>query len=414
MITGNFTPEQKAKFMTGNKMNNFESPISSIQGSEEKQPNVTFNPPKFKRYLPIVLGVLVAMLFIYLGVLYYQNNGVTDLLNPWGSKGSEDMSNKFVNPLTGEIVPLDQAADWKDKRPIGVMMNNHIASRPQSGLVDADVVYEIVAEGGITRYLAFFLSKLPEKIGTVRSTREYYLVLVKEMGDAMLMHIGWSPQALIAIETWPVRSLGRGGAQFTRDQARINAGIPIEHTAYVNGPYLRQLSIDLGWEGTSPTFESWKFKDEGPVDKTQQCLIAECDKPLIIDFWYKGDYTGAFKYDRNTNSYLRFTGYDANDQLQALIDPETKKQVTVKNVVVQFVAENSIAGDDKNRLDYQLIGSGQTVVFRDGQAIKGIWRKESRDGRTKFFDTSGQEIPFNRGKIWVSIVPDRNISQVTY
>jgi hypothetical protein len=400
------SPEQKAKFMTGKSLRSVNRKQSSFMSGIIR---------------PIVLFIGLAAL---VGLLYY---GYTLLpvkptinlkkpINPFGSLNDSDpnpFANKFMNPLTGEYVANDTAAAWKDERPIGVMMNNFTSSRPQSGLSSADVVYEVVAEGGITRYLAFFLSDLPKKIGTVRSTREYYLVLVKEMGDAMIMHIGWSPQALEAIQTWPVRSLGRGGAQFTRDQARINAGIPIEHTAYVDGPYLRELGHELGWEGKSPTFESWQFKEDGPVDKSQQCLVLEC-KNLVIDFWYKGDYTGAFKYDRNTNTYQRFTGYDDNDQLIALIDPETQKQVAVKNIVVQFVTETSIAGDDKNRLDYQLVGSGEALIFRDGNVQKALWRKASRDGRTKFFDESGKEILFNRGKIWVSIVPDRNISQVEY
>ncbi len=404
MNDANISPEQKAKFMTGGKLNN----------AGRFGPTIN---PKLKAKLPIILiSLLVISGLALAGYFIYSKNGSNNLLAPIGIKGdknAKDTTEKFMNPLTGEYVDLEVAKIWKDERPIGVMMNNHLSSRPQSGLNSADVVYEIVAEGGITRFLAFFLSNLPEKIGTVRSTREYYLVLVKEMGDAMLMHIGWSPQALEAIQSWPVRSLGRGGAEFTRDQSRINAGIPIEHTAYVNGPYLRDLGHKLGWEGKDESFESWKFKDEGPVDTAQQCLVLEC-KPLVIDFWYKGDYTGGFKYDRATNSYFRYSGYDNNDQLQALIDPETNKQIAVKNVILQFVVENSIANDEKHRLDYQLVGSGEAVVFRDGQAIKSVWRKASRDGRTKFFDNNGQEILFNRGKIWVSIVPDRNISQVEY
>ncbi len=409
------TPEQQAKFLSGKNKKDFEVTINSstLNGKADK---VNYFAKKPTTYLPIIIGTVVILFVAYFGFRAFQNGGSKNTLNPWSSGDNNGSSSGefFENPLNGEKVPMSEASEWKDSRPIGVMMNNHLSSRPQSGLGEADLVFEIVAEGGITRYLAFFLSKLPEKIGTVRSTREYYLVIVKEIGDAMLMHIGWSPQALVAIESWPVRSLGRGGAQFFRDEARINAGIPIEHTAYVNGKHLREHGNSLGWEGKSETFESWKFKEDGPVDKSQQCLVTECDKPLVIDFWYKGDYTGAFKYDRNTNSYLRFSGYDENDQLTALIDPESNKQVAVKNVIVQYVVENSISGDDKNRLDYQFIGSGQAVVFRDGQALKATWRKESRDGRTKYFDSNGQEILFNRGKIWVSIVPDRNMSQVEY
>jgi hypothetical protein len=399
MIVENISPEQRAKFMTANQ-------IDSL-GSPEKE-------KKQSKIFPIIYGILAAAIIVFAAGRLLINSGAKNILSPFVSKNSGLFSGPMVeNPLNGMLYKEADAAAWKDARPLGVMTNNHVEARPQSGLIDADLVYEIVAEGGITRYLAFFLSTLPEKIGPVRSTREYYLVLVKELGDAMLMHIGYSPQALEAIETWPVRSLGRGGADFWRDQKRLDAGVAIEHTAYVSGSELRKLGDSLGWHGKRE-FESWKFKDDGPIDTSQVQLVGEGDKPIVIDFWFKGDYTGAFKYDRATNTYLRFTGYDDKNQLIPLLDQESQKQVAVKNVVVQFATETSIPDDEKHRLEYNLVGSGQAVVFLDGKAIKAIWKKESRDGRTKFYDTNGQEIVFNRGKIWVSIVPDRNIEQFVY
>lgn len=400
MTSENISPEQRARFMNTGQ-------ISSLgDASPAKKP---------VKFIPIIYGILCAALIVLAGGRILINSGVKNVLSPFikDALGNINLGPTASNPLNGEVFKEADASAWKDARPLGVMINNHIEARPQSGLIDADLVYEVVAEGGITRYLGFFLSHLPEKIGPVRSTREYYLVLVKELGDAMLMHIGFSPQALEAIETWPVRSLGRGGGEFWRDQPRLDAGIAIEHTAYVSGSALREVGNGLGWQGKRD-FDMWKFKNDGPIDAAQQCLIGECDKPIVIDFWFAGDYTGAFKYDRATNSYLRFTGYDDNNQLIALLDQESKKQVAVKNVIVQFATENSIPDDDKHRLEYTLVGSGQAVVFFDGKATKAVWKKESRDGRTKFFDTGGQEIVFNRGKIWVSIVPDRNIEQFVF
>jgi hypothetical protein len=134
-------------------------------------------------------------------------------LNPVSSNSPVVQTVKITNDLTGEKFTEAEAGSWVNERPLGVMINNHVDARPQSGLIYADLVYEIVAEGGITRFLAFYLTNTPEKIGPVRSTREYYLVLVKELSDAMIMHIGYSPQALEAIDTWPVRSLFRGGCE---------------------------------------------------------------------------------------------------------------------------------------------------------------------------------------------------------
>ena len=356
----------------------------------------------------VVLGIIVAGLLVLLGFSLFGGEGGDGIIrSPLGSAGgSLTKEDKVVNPLNGELFKPKEAEDWLGRRPLAVMVNNHIDARPQSGLIYADLVYEIVAEGGITRLLPFFKSETPEKIGPVRSTREYYLVFVKEMGDAMLMHIGWSPQALAAIESWPVRSLGRGGGQFWRDNPR---GVAIEHTAYVNGKDLVELGVDtLGWGGTRE-YTVWQYKDEvGVYDSYPNA------NDLFIDFWFKGDYSAIFKYDTENNSYLRSMGYDENDNPIPHADQDTKEQINVKNVIVQYVTESPIPNDPKGRLDYELVGSGTGLVFIDGKVIDVSWNKEARDERTMFYDSDGAEIQFNRGQIWVSVVPDRNIEQVVY
>ena len=389
---------------------NLESIVSDVAPVEEtkKLKNIrrTFRSWKSsepKKNLAIVGGVLVAAVLVFLGASLLTGRGGS-VLSPLGDRAG-GLLGGVQNPLTGEMVSGKSAEAWKDIRPLAVMVNNHTDARPQSGLIYADFVYEIVAEGGITRLLPFYLSNIPEKIGPVRSTREYYLVLVKELGDAMLMHIGWSPQALEAIETWPVRSLGRGGGQFWRD---TSLNVATEHTAYVNGKDLLQVAVNLGWGGTRE-FRLWEFKE----DKTGYDS-APAATNVSIDFWSKGDYSAVFKYDAVTNSYLRYLGYDSSDQPISHTDRETKEQIKVKNLIVQFVPENAISGDDKNRLNYEFVGTGSALVFLDGKVISATWTKDSRDDRTIFYDGSGQEITFNRGKIWVSVVPDRNVDQVVY
>ena len=93
---------------------------------------------------------------------------------------------------------------------------------------------------------------------------------------------------------------------------------------------------------------------------------------------------------------------------------QTTTQVSAKNLIVLYVTELSIDGDDKNRLDYELVGSGQGVVFIDGTSIPVTWSKASRDDRTMLYDESGNEVVFNRGNFWIMVVPDRNIDQVIY
>lgn len=367
----------------------------------------------------IIFGVLAATLILWF-TLHKKENFT--LLNPFGKNDSQQASNKTVpNPLTGIKYTEEEAAAWKNIRPIGAMVNNHTEARPQSGLTQADVVYEMVAEGGITRYIAFFFTNAPLKVGPIRSIREYYLILVKEMGDAMIMHIGWSPQALQAIEAWPVRSLNRLGLncenvladptdyECWRNKTRVDSDVPWEHTAYANIVELRKKGDAAGWEGSTEGFRSWLFKDSSAKYATFPTA-----SDITIDFWYSGDYSSIFKYNASTNTYLRFLGYDENNQPIAHRDSESGKQIEIKNVIVQFATETSIVGDEKNRLDYELEGSGEAYVFMDGRIILATWNKSSREGRTLYYDNNGNALEFNRGNFWISIVPDRNKEQVVY
>ena len=363
----------------------------------------------------VIAGVVVAgLLVFFLGRKELLRNGflgsgVKEILRPIsnsnGSKAGKKDEKKVQDPLNGVLYTEADSKPFINVRPLAVMINNYIDARPQSGLINADLVYEVIAEGGITRFLAFFLSKTPEKIGPIRSAREYYLVLVKELGDAVFMHIGWSPQALEAIETWPVRSLGRGGGQFWRD---TSLNVATEHTAYSNGTVLRKISDNLGWSGKKD-FDVWQFKNDKEGYNTAQAV-----NNISIDFWNKGDYSAIWKYDQKTNGYLRFTGYDSSLVPIPHKDRESGKQIWAKNVIVQFAVETKVNGDEKGRLIYDLIGSGDGLVFIDGKVNKVTWSKALRDGRTKFYNGSGEEFKFNRGMVWISIVPDRNVDQVVY
>lgn len=376
--------------------------VHTLKAVEKKDPK--------KIILIVVLGLTFGLFVTSFTYTYLFSGDSKSLITPL-SKDSLLDSNKnsvVMNPLTGEEFTESEATLWKDIRPLAVMINNYTAARPQSGLIDADLVYEIVAEGGITRFIAFFQSKLPEKVGPIRSARHYYLVLVKELGDAMFMHIGWSPQALNAIETWPVKSLGRGQATFWRDATRLANGVATEHTAYSNAKDLVQTGLELGWDGTH-AFDIWKFKDDSNTQDNQDKV-----NKVTIDFWYKGDYSAIWEYDASSNSYLRYTGYDNQGVPIAHVDQETQDQMSFKNVIVQFAVEKPIVNDPKHRLDYELIGSGEGLVFIDGTVYNVTWSKESREERTIFYDENGVEMEFNRGKFWISIVPERNKEQVVY
>lgn len=313
----------------------------------------------------------------------------------------------YFNPLNGEKYITDLEPIFLKNRPLGVMVNNAIPARPQVGLESADLIYEIVAEGGITRFLAFFLSDLPEVVGPIRSIREYHLTLVKETGDAMIMHIGYSPVARKRLDDWGIKSLGLGGGSFYRDNFG-DSSLATEHTAFGNTKDLFASGVKMGFGGSSQT-ESWKFKEENEKPSN-----LENASYLEISFWYKGDYTGIFKYDEIANTYQRFNGYDGDGAPILLKNRKNMKTVNVKNVVVQFAEEKPIENDEKGRLDYVLIGQGEALFFMDGGVRKGKWKKESLETRTKFYLENSKEVEFNRGKFWISVVPSRNKDLVVY
>lgn len=362
-----------------------------------------------KKYI-LIFSIL--FLFIFLGFYFtsnFKNNNQEDISKAivnTKNTGLEVVSENFyINDLTGEKLYSSSEPEFLKSRPLTVMINNAVPARPQIGLTDADIIYEVIAEGGITRFLAVYYSKLPEKVGPIRSTREYYLMIVKELGDAMIMHIGFSPQAREKIDTWKIRSLGIGGGPFYRDNFG-DANMATEHTAYANGNELFKKGLELGWSGKR-TIESWKFKEK--MEKTQDLKKADY---IEINFWYKGDYSGIFKYNSSSNRYTRYSGFDENDNPILLKDRVSNQTVEVSNLVVMFANEVPIPNDDKNRLDYELIGQGTGYIFRDGTVTELTWKKENLEKRTKFYLVNGEEVEFNRGKIWVSIVPSRNADQV--
>jgi hypothetical protein len=356
-----------------------------------------------KNILLIIVLTFVSLIIVYFLIPKNTDSQFLDVIR------NRDLSvtflPKFENPITGEFINSNEKPEFLNRKPLGVMINNAVPARPQAGISEADIVYEIVAEGGITRFLAFYLSNLPEKVGPIRSVREYYLTIVKELGDSLLMHIGYSPQALQRISDWNILSLGQAGADFYRDD-RGNPEVATEHTAFANAKDLYTYAQAIKFN-TPSEFKVWKFNEEINLSGFETANL------IKIDFWYEGDYSAVFKYDPLTEEYIRYSGVIDNVP-QILIDDLNKKEIRVKNLVVQFANEVPITGDNKGRLDYEMIDSGNALVFRNGIVTKSIWKKNSLEDRTTFYDLNNNEIEFNRGKFWVSVVPSRNENQVKY
>lgn len=324
-------------------------------------------------------------------------------------------------PINGALWSKAQRAVWEKRRPLGVMIENHTDSRPQSGLSYADIVYEAVAEGGITRFIAIFYCRDANPIGPVRSARMYYVNLLQEYGENPLYaHVGGANTPGPADALGEIQDLGwdqyndlnQFGVPFPyyyRDYERL-PNVVTEHTMYAATNKLwefaknkRKLSnVDEDGKSWDETFTSWKFKDDAPAANRGS------KNKISLYFWKQyGDFNVQWNYDKATNSYKRVNGRNPHT------DKDTGKQLAVKNVVVVLADESSANdGYEGGHLLYDLVGSGDAYIFQNGKAAEITWKKSSPEKRMMFTDSAGQEASFVRGQIWVEIVPTGN--EITY
>ncbi|MDO8577132.1 MAG: DUF3048 domain-containing protein [Candidatus Daviesbacteria bacterium] len=318
-------------------------------------------------------------------------------------------------PLNGSKHTQKAEDYWSKRRPLAVIIENHTEARPQSGLSSADVVYEAVAEGGITRFMAIFYCNLSDiQVGPVRSARTYYLDWLGEY-DALYAHVGGAntpgpADALGQIIKYGIKDLNQfsiGFPVFWRDYQRLGHQVDTEHTMYSTTAKLWDIGAKRGWTATDSAgikwdkdFVPWKFKDDKGGGTTAN---------IKVNFWEsQPGYDVAWTYDPASNSYKRKNG--GSDHL----DLNNNTVLNPKVIIVQLEREsNANDGYPGNvHLLYGTTGSGKALIFQDGNAVEGKWIKASRLSRSKYVDASGKEIEFNRGEIWIQTVPEG--SKVSY
>ena len=191
-----------------------------------------------------------------------------------------------------------------------------------------------------------------------------------------------------------------GFPTFKRDESRLGREVATEHTMYSVTNKLWAVGVKRGLTEKDKDGDSWddnfvkySFKEDAPVDKRP------ASQSINIEFWNNSNYYVDWTYDKVDNLYLRNNGGEEH------IDRNTKKQLSARNVVVLYMTE-SHANDgyeDNAHLLYGTKGTGKALIFMDGKQIKGTWKKSGREGRTIVTDANGEEIKFNRGKIWFEI-----------
>ncbi len=278
--------------------------------------------------------------------------------------------------LTGVEVPLDI-----NKRPVtAIMIENSPDARPQSGLKDAGIVFEAIAEGGITRFNALFLESQPDYIGPVRSVRPYYIDLFLPF-DASIVHAGGSAEGLAKLKALGVKDIDHGanGGAFRRVSNRF-----APHNLYTSMAALDTVNQQRGY--TSSNFTSWERKKEAP---------GQTPAARVLDFALSGPlYDPHFVYDPASNSYLRSEGGKPHT------DERTGAQLAPKVVIALAMAYS------KNGIYsvYQTSGAGTMFVFQDGQVQQGTWKKGESKTQFEFLDANGKKLALNPGQTWVTLV----------
>jgi hypothetical protein len=299
------------------------------------------------------------------------------------------------SPLNGVLFTKSEMDILQSRRPVAVMINNHAAARPQSGLNSADIVIEANVESGITRYMAIFWSEAPEKVGPIRSIRQYYLEWLSEY-DPIVIHDGCASSDDVRVNAcgniylYGIKDIGTLGAWRWDDGRRY-----APHNEYSSVEYAWEYAKKVDWD-SFPTIESWEFKNDSDISLRGDGETVEVTFHTRLN---NGElYDAIWTYDATTNSYFRKVGGQAD------MDQETSTQVSAKNVVIQEV-EMINTGDDKAHIILTTIDEGDAIFLIDGNIEYGTWKKTSRTDRTTYYDSKGDEIEFNRGRIWISVIP---------
>ena len=298
-------------------------------------------------------------------------------------KEQKQEETSWTFPLTG--IPTDEKAM---QRAVAVMINNYPAARPQSGLHKADIVYEVLAEGDITRLLAIYQSEQPNVIGPVRSARDYFVQLSNGFHALYVCH-GWSPEAQTLLKSGAVdylNGLFYDGTLFWRDRTR-----KAPHNSYISFEHIKK-----GAEKNGYVFE----EEVKPLPFFTNGLTNTI-KATNIDVVYSKRSYAHVHYVYDGAKYVRSSGGEPT------VDRETNTPIAVENVFVIEAVHRII--DDYGRRDIDFMSGGNGYLFQKGTVQHVQWKNV--DGRLLPYK-DGVPLGFIPGKTWIQVVPD--LRQVQY
>lgn len=294
-----------------------------------------------------------------------------------------------TEPLTGVPTMFPTG----NVRPIVVMIENSFRARPQSGLIDADIVYEALAEGNITRFVAVFHSTAPSVIGPVRSIRPYFVQLAHGL-DALLVHAGWSQDAMIAIERLGVDHLDQvygDHKYYWRDRSRR-----APHNLYTGIDRIREAFSDralrTAWDARVLDFA------------LDQVLYPEGIPTRAVVIPYLGGYRAGYTYDETLGVYVRTMNGAVH------IDKTSDRALTANNVLIVEARHRIL--DKVGRRDVDIQSGGRAVLMQSGRRQDVWWKWTGGIIRPYVALEAPDAIPLIPGTTWIQIV--EQLDRVTF
>ena len=334
-------------------------------------------------------------------------------------------------PLNGKMFTQTEKDAWEKRRPLSVMIENSPDARPQSGLSQADIVFEAVAEGGVTRFMGVFYCGTQAQdtlLAPIRSARTYFVDYASGFNRPMYVHVGG---ANISGPTNALGQIGEYGWQlendinglftvaypyFVRNDNRLGRPVDTEHTVETTTEFLWQIAEKREWTNMSPEmrigktlvpakdwkegYKPWTFETEkGKTGSTAS---------ISYEFWSGYDqYAVQWTYDAASDSYKR------NMAGEAHIDHNNQKQIMANTVALILTTEKGPINEVKHML-YGTTGTGDALLFMHGDVVKGRWTKEDRESELRFTDAKGKDIPMARGLTWVSVLNKTRSAEIKY
>ncbi len=342
-------------------------------------------PPK--KRLMMVGGIAGAVLLIG-GAMAFT------LIEPSEELYEPDVVSTYVpppEPVYSALTGIETTEELAARPVTGAMIENSIDARPQSGLQEAGIVYEAIAEGGITRFLALYQEAKPDNIGPIRSARPYYVRWAAGY-DARYLHSGGSGAALALIRSLDMKDLDHG--KYGNQIASRVSNRYAPHNVYTSMDRIDSLSKELGY--TSSKFTGFERKEDDKPTAESPATASRIEFNIS-----SANYNTYYTYDEDKNEYSRFmAGLPHKDQ-------ESGKQIKPK-VVIGLVMSYGIHSNRIHSI-YENVGSGEAFIFQDGKVTKATWKKASDTAALELEDANGDPIELNAGQKWVTAIPSGRI-----